>query len=341
MKRTITNLGSYTLAELLDDPEFMAWVMNPNEQLDAYWAMQQNNYPNLVGLIADARKLILSLKFEQQQMDKLSYESLWQQIAQQTATKQFQRPTVAIWIKSMAAAIVAIAVFGTAFYFYTNRQIEITTGYGQTKHISLPDASEIILNANSTLKYPNNWNKEETREVWLKGEAFFKVNHLHQQGKLTKGDFFLVHAGNVAIKVLGTTFNVNQRRHKVGVALMNGKISMEIADKKHQALILKPGDLMVYDNKKDSILRELGNVHAKMAWKDGLLIFEQLSAAELFQQLEDNYGYKAIFKNPAIKSKKISGTFNVNNYDDLLKGIEIALGISIKKDEDLHQLIIQ
>lgn len=341
MKRTNTDPNSYTLTELLDDPEFIAWVMTPNEQLDAFWAMQQNKYPNLVGLIADARKLLLSLKFRQEHMDQLSYESLWQQIAQQTAVKQPQRPSIAIWIKTMAAAIVTIAIFGTAFYFYTNRQIEITTGYGQTRHISLPDASEIILNANSTLKYPNNWRKENVREVWLNGEAFFKVNHLHQQGKVTKGELFLVHAGNIDIKVMGTTFNVNQRRDKVGVALMSGKISMEIADRKSQAMLMKPGDLMAYDSKRDRIFRELGSANAKIAWKDGLLIFEQLSAADLFEQLEDSYGYKAIFKKPDIKRKKISGTFSVSNYDGLLKGIGIALGISIKKDENLHQLIIQ
>lgn len=339
MKRTNTNPRNYSLTELLDDPQFLAWVMDPTKELDLYWIGQQANDPNLATLIAEARKLLLSLKFKEHTLDTFAYTQLWQEIAQQTVAKPTKRPALGIWIRTLAAAIVTIVLFGTTLYFYHNRQIEVSTGYGQIQRVLLPDSSTIILNANSSLKYPNNWGADK-REVWLTGEAFFKVKHLHRQGQIAKGDFFIVHAGKVAIKVLGTSFNVNQRRDKVGVALISGKISLGLAGSKAQVM-MKPGELMVYDAKKNSLFREPGTAYAKMAWKDGLLIFEQLDAATLFEQLEDNYGYKAIFKDNAIKRKKISGTFKAENLDHLLKGIEIALGISIQKDENLHQLIIQ
>lgn len=341
MKRTKTDPATYTLAELLDDPAFITWVTAPNEQSNSYWAGLQDSQSNLRQLIGEARKLILSMRFQQQSMDPIVHAELWEQIAQQTVVKQPGRPVLAIWVRTMVAAIVAFAVFSTVFYFYTNRQIEIITSYGQIRNILLPDGSEIILNANSSITYANNLGDVGAREVWLKGEAFFKVNHLYRNGKITTKDLFLVHAGKVDIEVLGTTFNVNGRRNMVKVALLSGKVSMEVAGSANQALIMKPGELMYYDERKDIILYEHGSIDANIAWKDGLLIFKELSTEELFNKLEDIYGYKAVFSSADIKQKRISGTFTAGNYDNLLKGIEIALGVSIKKQENTHQLIIQ
>ena len=330
---------NYTLPDLLDDPAFLAWLLNPDDQSNAYWADMQIKYPNFRYLIADARKLVLTLKFQQDTMEPAESIALWQEIAGKTVAKPVFKLKQPLWFKAFLAAAVTLLVIGTGFYFYLNRSIEVITAYGQTRSLVLPDGSELMLNANSSLRYKGHFGKDKYREVWLNGEAFFKVNHLHRQGKVLEQDIFIVHAGKVDIKVLGTTFNVNDRRDKVTVALITGKVSMQIANQ--PVLNLKPGDLMTYDQKRNFIRQEPGSTKAQVAWKDGIFIFEKLPAEELFNRVQDKYGYKAIFESPAVKEKLISGSFSATDFDRLLEGISMALNISITKDESLQQLIIK
>ncbi len=341
MKKTKKDPGNYNLTDLLNDPDFIIWVTAPNAQSDSYWASVQTNHPYLHQLIGEARDLILGMRFEQQLMGSLEYEKLWELIAQNTIQVPTKRPVFSIWIRTMAAAVLAFAIFGAGLYFYSNRQIGISTEYGQMKNLILPDGSELVLNANSSVKYHSKFERAKPREIWLKGEAFFKVKHLHNKGNIAKGDLFIVHVGGADIKVLGTTFNVKDRRGIVNVALLEGTVSVKAANDKHKGLIMRPGQLVYYDRTKDSIFLENGNITASQAWKDGLLIFQDLSVEELFKQLEDTYGYHAVFKNVDLKKKKISGTFSTGNYDNLLKGVGIALDISIKKEENSKQLIVR
>ncbi|MFR7808806.1 MAG: FecR family protein [Butyricimonas faecihominis] len=77
----------------------------------------------------------------------------------------------------------------------------INIPYGAEYNLVLSDGSKIYLNAGSTLRYPDQFIGDK-REVFLTGEAYFEVksDSLHP---------FIVHASDVAIRVLGTSFNVN------------------------------------------------------------------------------------------------------------------------------------
>lgn len=65
----------------------------------------------------------------------------------------------------------------------------------------LADGTKVWLNSDSELTYPDVFN-EKTRQVYLKGEAYFEVAHSERQP-------FLVKAGDYSIRVLGTAFNVS------------------------------------------------------------------------------------------------------------------------------------
>jgi len=341
MKKTKKDPSTYNLAELLDDPDFIAWATAPNTRLDSYWEDLQVKHPHLSLMIDQAKRLIFSMRFDKEYMDGDTQLKLWEQISQRTVPQKREKLILSFWARSVAAAMLVFAIFGASFYLYHHRQIEIVSGFGQIREVVLPDSTIVLLNANSSVKYANNLGKEGARELWLAGEALFKVNHLHRHGKVKEEQLFLVHAGKVDIKVLGTVFNLNNRRDMVKLALLNGKVSMSVSGRTATALILKAGEQASFDRHANTVIREQGNIKAKIAWKDGMLIFDGLGARELFEQLEDLYGYHAVFKTTALKEKRISGTFSSHNYDHLLKGIELALGVSIKKHENPRQLIIR
>lgn len=341
MKKTKKDPGTYSLAELLDDPDFIVWATAPDSRLDSYWKDLGVEHPHLSLLLDQGKKLIFSMRFNREYMDGDTQLELWGKIAQRTVLKQRKQFLVPIWARSMAAAMLLFAIFGASFYLYNSRQIEIVSGFGQTREVVLPDGTIVLLNANSSVKYANNLGEGGAREVWLTGEALFRVSHLHRSGKVSEEQLFLVHAGKVDVEVLGTVFNLNNRRDMVKLALLNGRVSMSVSGRTDPALILKAGEQASFDGRTHTVIREQGNIKAKTAWKDGMMVFDGLGAEELFEQLEDVYGYHAVFRTRDLKEKRISGAFSSQNYDHLLKGIGLALGVSIKKLENPRQLIIQ
>ncbi|WP_118975684.1 FecR domain-containing protein [Taibaiella koreensis] len=94
---------------------------------------------------------------------------------------------------------------------------------------TLPDGSVITLNRFSVIQYEAGYPRK--REVTLEGEAFFKVQH-------DAAHPFMVKAGNVRVKVLGTSFNVAQGKDSTEVIVETGKVEMR---RDQYAVDLRPG----------------------------------------------------------------------------------------------------
>lgn len=118
------------------------------------------------------------------------------------------------------SAAVAILLIGT--YFYVNSLNEqVQTEYAENKEIILPDSSEVLLNADSQIVYSkSNW--EDNRNITLKGEAFFKV---------AKGKRFTVTTDAGEVAVLGTQFNVENRKGFFEVTCFEGLVSVSFNGK--------------------------------------------------------------------------------------------------------------
>lgn len=113
------------------------------------------------------------------------------------------------------AAVVAL-LFVATFLYFGNLNEEISTQYAERTNIVLPDASEVKLNADSQISYSKKkWAKK--RDITLEGEAFFKV---------AKGKRFTVTTENGTVTVLGTQFNVENRKDYFEVACYEGLVSV-------------------------------------------------------------------------------------------------------------------
>jgi len=340
MENQTPDFNAYNLQNLMDDQQFVNWVLQPDEQLDLYWQTVLGNYPHIALPAQQARQIILSLKFTPVLMDPGEQETLWRNIADQTIREAKPAFIIPLWLRTAVAAVLAGLLISIGLYLYQNRQTSVTTTYGQTKAIILPDGSAVTLNANSLLRYASNWKKDKPREVWVDGEAFFKVNHLHRTGEIRPGERFVVHAGRANVEVLGTTFNINDRRDEVKVTLITGKVSFSLATYGRAAIIMRPGELVQYESNQGTITKHTTDTTARTDWRNGILHFNHTEAGEVFRYIEDGYGYKTIFKKPDIAGKRITGVFSNKNLDALLKAVATSLDITIQKDVVTHQLTV-
>ena len=132
------------------------------------------------------------------------------------------------WLQPLLKIAAVLVVGFSLFYYPTTLDTEIATTIAEQTHIELPDASKVSLNANSDLTY-NKTNWATKREVQLNGEAFFKV---------AKGQKFNVITNDGIVSVLGTQFNVKQRKSYFEVTCYEGLVAVTHNNKTTQ---LEPG----------------------------------------------------------------------------------------------------
>ena len=110
----------------------------------------------------------------------------------------------------------AIAVIFASYFYINSLDVTVTTQYAERNEVTLPDNSEIILNADSEISFSEKkW--DEKRRVALNGEAFFKV---------AKGKRFTVSTTSGEVTVLGTQFNVENRKNFFEVTCFEGLVSV-------------------------------------------------------------------------------------------------------------------
>ncbi|MBN4081425.1 FecR domain-containing protein, partial [Caldithrix abyssi] len=120
-----------------------------------------------------------------------------------------------------ALALVVLAIlFGPSVYRWVDTK-SIISARGMVLSNTLPDGSQITLNAESQISYRSNFGRN-TRNVVLAGEAFFDV----EKGEIP----FTIHAGKVSISVVGTEFNVRSRNGRVAVAVHEGIVKVTSQD---------------------------------------------------------------------------------------------------------------
>lgn len=336
-------VNTYQLEDFIDDPEFISWVTLPDHALNLFWQQVQDEYPETKPLISEARDIILAMRIQSESMDLNEQQLLWKSIELQVKTSPVKKGrSFSLWLGA-AAAVLLIGMISilSLFYFTKYQKQEISTVYGQIRTFTLPDGTIVTLNANSKLQYPENWDKTAIREVWIEGEAFFKVNHLHRSGIIKDAEKFIVHAQKLNVEVLGTSFNVNNRRNLVKVALLTGKVRLGVAGAQDSEINLQPGEMGEYLEHKTALVKTKVQASDIAAWKNGELHFDNMALSKVLILIEDNYGYRAVLKDKSIGDKRLSGTFSVSSEDALFKAIAISLGISIEKDELNHQLIIK
>ena len=339
MKEQLNDYQSYTLNDLIKDKSFMLWVSQPTNELDTKWNSIQKAYPSLTAIIAEAKRIVLSMRFEAEILDKNEQEELWNAIAARTTLRKVTVRKFRVWPRYAAAAILVGVLLAVGIIYSNFQQVTIQTPYGKVQTLTLPDGSKVTLNANSKIKYDKSWGDNEIREVWIEGEAFLRVNHLHKNGPVKDHQRFLVHTGALNVEVLGTSFNVNDRRGRTEVALLDGKISLGLRNNQNRTLILSPGDIVEYEGGK--LNKKPANIVEYTSWKDGKLYFRDVPLSKILDYFEDIYGYKVSVDDPSILSRRLSGTMSFKDEKVFFETIARSLNLSITPNKVSRELIIK
>ena len=234
------------------------------------------------------------------------------------------------WVGKVAAAFIGVlflAGIGWWYYNYEIRTALYTTTFGEVKTFILPDGTEVVLNANSTLRICNNTLEDSVREVWLEGEAFFSVNHTPDHRT------FVVHtAHELLIEVLGTEFNVNSREEKAIVVLNSGKVKVRLTEDSRPDRIMNPGELIEYKAEDHHIDQKEVDTLLYTSWRNNLLVFRDTSLKKIAQLMTDNYGYEVKFENDSLAQLSFTGSVPANHPELLLQTLSVSFDLNVAQD---------
>lgn len=230
--------------------------------------------------------------------------------------------------KYAIAASVVIAALVSAYYllFLPSDQILYQTTYGEKQTISLPDGSEVVLNASSTLSYAaSDW--EENRSIKLQGEAFFRV---------INGEQFTVETDNGSVSVLGTEFNVRSRQNLFNAVCFEGKIRVDVQT---EAKELTAGNSVQFE---DGILvaeDELQN-QTRPSWMTGVITFTDVPLKTALEELTAQFGI-TVTGAPVDDTLRFTGSFPTTNASSAVQLVLNPFNIGYRFDPTTNVLTIE
>lgn len=228
-------------------------------------------------------------------------------------------PMKRIWL-SVAAAVALILTSGLFARFYTT---SVSVSAGEFTSHTLPDGSEVHLNAETTLSYNPYWWRFE-RKVAMEGEAYFVV---------AKGERFSVISNQGSTEVLGTEFNVYARGEVYEVYCKTGKVKVSNASASASEQIT-PGESARVSKSAVLKLRKAGQEEEVLSWRSGRFVYNNTPLTKVFEDLERHY---AIEINLASKSiGKITHTFTPersSGAEAILQSLGLAKNLNIEQQE--------
>lgn len=271
----------------------------------------------LNGLIADFRKL-----------GEFDIRQAKQKVLKKYRTRKWLK--ISNWTQRVAAVLFIPVLLAGIWYYIEQNELrrnltsllvsqEIVTQPGTKTHLFLPDSTEVWLNASSTLRFPSVFTGAE-RRIKLDGEAYFKVFK-------NKRRPFIVETNLLEVEALGTSFNLSAYSgdSKMSTTLEEGKV--KIAGDGQKAIYLDPGGQLNYFPENNSCEKLQVKVEDVIAWKDGILIFNQTPFYEVAARLERWFNAEMHIADPSIANYRFTGTFTSESLEQVMELLTLTTPI--------------
>ncbi|HEY8388177.1 MAG TPA: FecR domain-containing protein [Parasegetibacter sp.] len=321
------------------DAAFILWVKREDEQSNQFWDNFLSRYPEKHETVMRAKRLVMSVRFEEAEWSEQSMVQLKEKIlsglASDSVRKRGKLRRMMIKV-SKVAAVVAVTIAG--IYIWSSQKsypedpvFSYASNGTDIKVIYLPDSTKVILNANSTFTYKFN-SRKRIREANLKGEAYLQV-------KRDPDAPFTMQFQALKLQVLGTAFNVKTGADSTTIALESGKVRLTVDDHgtpvDETYIDLLPGQVAAYSGNGKNINRRTESIERYTTWKNDVISFDQASLKDVAAIVKQRFNLDMIIPEDMHK-QTFSADIIVQNNDItlLLRLLEesFQLNSTIKND---------
>ncbi|WP_421804437.1 FecR family protein [Flagellimonas sp.] len=177
--------------------------------------------------------------------------------------------------------------------------------YGKRSYIKLSDGTKVWINSGSKLIFPAVF-EDESREVYLEGEAIFEVTHNKERP-------FRVKSGTQSIEVLGTVFNVSHYSEDdlMQTVLKSGSIRIRYKDNK-KGILIQPGTLSSFNQRSNTINTYQVDPDDYFSWRDGFLTLDNNSLGDIASRLSRYYNKPVFLDSNKLADQTFSGRLDLS-----------------------------
>ncbi|ODS81968.1 MAG: hypothetical protein ABS46_10155 [Cytophagaceae bacterium SCN 52-12] len=345
--------NTYTLKNFLEDDGFRDWVQRKGGPEEPFWRSFLLRYPGKKAALRQAERIILAAGHRDPAIDsreiRVEAEALLEQIsvhepgrAVETQEKQEGAHTRG-WLPWIMAA--CIAAFLMTNHFLADKPAppreasaarSLTSNLVKTRNdtdkplrILLSDNSEVFLSPSSTLSYPSHFT-DSSRTVHLTGEADFSVR---------KGSTpFMVYAGGVITKVLGTRFVVRafEKDQNTTIRVRTGTVSVFEKGKsgplkkakENSGLIITANQAAVFEKSVRQFTKTLVSdpVRLSKAIDFESKRYDETQLSKILSDLEKAYGISILFDREQFEKCRITATLADENLYQKLEMLCKSIG---------------
>lgn len=253
-------------------------------------------------------------------------------------SKQQERKARLGW-RAAAAVLLTVATL-VSWRTYISRQpapLALSTPVAALEQAVLPDGSKVYLGGATSMDARFD---PASRDIRLKdGEAFFEVR---REPTLRP---FVVQAGDVSVRVLGTAFNVRKTGGRVMVTVTEGKVQVRrersgvlsyITARPADPMMLEAGQQAVYDPDSGQLrvaTREV-NVQRALTWRERRLEFVDEPLDLVIANVNRYSPHRIEVRGIDLHSHSYTGTFNPETFEAWLTAIERAFPVQVERKEE-------
>jgi ferric-dicitrate binding protein FerR (iron transport regulator) len=207
--------------------------------------------------------------------------------------------------------LLKIIVFDSKQLIISGKNLNPNTPY------QLADGSLVYLNGNSEISFSKNFGIKY-RKISLKGEAFFEVQR-------NENIPFNITTYKTTTTVLGTSFNVySDQSEQVRVSVISGVVEFH-SSKLKTKVKLEAGEQGIYNPSLTDIEKKIINDENALAWKTGIMYFEETPIPEVFRLLQKQYSRVLVFEEKQDDLPTLTNTFDNQSLEAVLDELNILL----------------
>lgn len=244
-----------------------------------------------------------------------------------------------VWsaLGAAAAAAIAVGVFQTRAPRHT-----VATAIGAFQKFDLPDGSVAQLNTDSAIDTA--FTTAERRVRIVRGEVFFNVMNDPARP-------FIVTSGSVAVRAVGTAFNVHRRDAAVEILVTEGRVRVDDARQGH-SLLPSPGQTqepsLLVAGERATVMQHASDAapafaivvkvdaperQRALAWRERRLEFDAAPLAEVVREFNRYNHRQLVIADAQLATKRFSGTFRADGYASFVGLLEESFGVAATETE--------
>jgi len=242
------------------------------------------------------------------------------------------------------AAAAALALAWVGFQQFHGARPTAETVIGAYQRLDLPDGSVVQLNTDSAVDVK--YSDTERRVILRRGEAHFTVAKNPARP-------FVVGAAGVAVRAVGTAFNVRLRPDNVEVLVTEGRVQVNDAARGNSLLgqtgqgepsLLQKGEKAVVPAEPPEVDAVAAppavvipvvpeEVERALAWQERRLMFEGTPLGEAVEEFNRHNTHKLVVADPRLAGQRFGGTFRADGYEAFVALLEANFGVAAERHE--------